>query len=133
MYSLCSVSFSLFKKIFFLNISHKIRFHQCKSEEHELMCSHARIHCLNYGNGCPHIMQRQHIASHLPECPASVIVCNAEWNRWAFGSRERERISVPKGATANYDYNDLGMSLEKVYTNSILFFLNKFGLFVDVI
>ncbi|KAB7493671.1 F-box only protein 30 [Armadillidium nasatum] len=87
------------------------RFHQCKSEEHELICSHVRVRCLNYGNGCPHFIQRQHVASHLPECPASVIVCNAEWNRWAFGSRERERVSVPKGTTANYDYNDLDMSL----------------------
>ncbi|XP_045597654.1 F-box only protein 30 isoform X2 [Procambarus clarkii] len=87
------------------------KFHVCKTEEHRLMCSHERVPCINAGYGCPHWMQRRFIAEHLPFCPASVIICNAEWNRWALGAKEREKVSMAKGLTALYDPTDLDMAL----------------------
>ncbi|XP_042211797.1 F-box only protein 30-like isoform X2 [Homarus americanus] len=87
------------------------KFHICKTEEHRLICSHERVPCINTGYGCPHWMQRRFLAEHLPFCPASVIICNAEWNRWALGAKEREKVSMPKGLTALYDPGDLDMAL----------------------
>ena len=73
------------------------------------MCSHERVPCINAGYGCPLWMQRRFIAEHLPFCPASVVLCNAEWNRWALGAKERERVAMTKGITALYNPTDLGM------------------------
>nr|XP_053646474.1 F-box only protein 30-like [Cherax quadricarinatus] len=87
------------------------RCHVCKMEEHRLICSHERVPCINAGYGCPHWMQRRFVAEHLPFCPASVIICNAEWNRWALGAKEREKVSMAKGLTALYDPTDLDMAL----------------------
>ncbi|XP_037783869.1 F-box only protein 30-like isoform X2 [Penaeus monodon] len=87
------------------------KFHLCKFEEHRLMCSHERVPCINAGYGCPLWMQRRLIAEHLPVCPASVVICNAEWNRWALGAKEREKVSMSKGLIALYNTNDLDMSL----------------------
>ncbi|XP_063608755.1 F-box only protein 30-like isoform X2 [Penaeus indicus] len=87
------------------------KFHICKLEEHRLMCTHERVPCINAGYGCPLWMQRRLIAEHLPVCPASVVICNAEWNRWALGAKEREKVSMSKGLIALYNTNDLDMSL----------------------
>ncbi|ROT79233.1 F-box only protein 30-like [Penaeus vannamei] len=87
------------------------KFHLCKFEEHRLMCSHERVPCINAGYGCPLWMQRRLISEHLPVCPASVVICNAEWNRWALGAKEREKVSMSKGLIALYNTNDLDMSL----------------------
>lgn len=87
------------------------RFHVCKTSEHRLMCSHERVPCINAGYGCPLWMQRRYIAEHLPFCPASVVICNAEWNRWALGAKEREKVAMTKGITALYNPADLDMCL----------------------
>lgn len=58
-------------------------------------------------------MQRRFIAEHLPFCPASVVICNAEWNRWALGAKERERVAMTKGITALYNPMDLGQVIHK--------------------
>lgn len=34
-------------------------------------------------------MKREEIAAHLESCPASVVVCMAEWNRWPVYSKDR--------------------------------------------
>lgn len=57
-------------------------FHMCKHEEHQLLCPNEIVPCLNAGNGCPLTMQRQRLAKHLEVCPASVVCCSREWNRW---------------------------------------------------
>ncbi|XP_071539377.1 F-box only protein 30-like isoform X2 [Panulirus ornatus] len=87
------------------------KFHVCKTDEHRLICSHERVPCINAGYGCPLWMQRRFLAEHLPFCPASVIICNAEWNRWALGAKEREKVAMAKGVTALYDSTDLDMAL----------------------
>lgn len=87
------------------------RFHICKMDEHQEMCSEERVHCINAIYGCPQWMPRRCLSDHLPYCPASVVVCNAEWNRWALGAREREKVAITKGLTALYDSKDLDMAL----------------------
>ncbi|XP_028321535.1 F-box only protein 40 isoform X2 [Gouania willdenowi] len=57
-------------------------FHACKEEEHQLLCPNESVPCLNIDNGCPLSMLRHMLAKHLKVCPASVVCCSHEWNRW---------------------------------------------------
>ncbi|XP_078140069.1 F-box only protein 40 [Centroberyx gerrardi] len=56
--------------------------HMCKEEEHLLLCPNEKVPCLNAGYGCPVSMLRRRLAKHLEVCPASVVSCSQEWNRW---------------------------------------------------
>lgn len=58
------------------------RFHLCKTEEHQLLCLNEKVPCINVLNGCPAKMLRKYLGTHLATCPASVIHCKMEWNRW---------------------------------------------------
>eukprot|EP00096_Caligus_rogercresseyi_P014909 TRINITY_DN7374_c0_g1_i1.p1 TRINITY_DN7374_c0_g1~~TRINITY_DN7374_c0_g1_i1.p1 ORF type:complete len:579 (+),score=86.04 TRINITY_DN7374_c0_g1_i1:76-1812(+) len=65
-------------------------FHACKEFEHmEYLCPNARVPCLNAGYGCELQIPRRELASHLTVCPASLIVCTAEWHRWPLYSSTR--------------------------------------------
>ncbi|XP_068570052.1 F-box only protein 40 [Cebidichthys violaceus] len=57
-------------------------FHMCKQEEHQLLCPNETVPCLNVHYGCPLTMLRHRLAKHLEVCPASVVCCSQEWNRW---------------------------------------------------
>ncbi|XP_031427349.1 F-box only protein 40 isoform X2 [Clupea harengus] len=57
-------------------------FHLCKEEEHALLCPNEKVPCLNVHYGCPFTMCRSRLATHLEVCPASVVCCSVEWNRW---------------------------------------------------
>ncbi|XP_006864259.1 PREDICTED: F-box only protein 40 [Chrysochloris asiatica] len=57
-------------------------FHMCKEAEHELLCPLQQVPCLNSEYGCPLSMARHKLAKHLQVCPASVVCCSMEWNRW---------------------------------------------------
>ncbi|XP_055965414.1 F-box only protein 40 isoform X2 [Sorex fumeus] len=57
-------------------------FHMCKEAEHELLCPLEQVPCLNSEYGCPLSMSRHKLAKHLQFCPASVVCCSMEWNRW---------------------------------------------------
>ncbi|XP_061105290.1 F-box only protein 40-like [Conger conger] len=57
-------------------------FHLCKEEEHQLLCPNEKVPCLNAHYGCPFTMVRSKQAQHLEVCPASVVCCSLEWNRW---------------------------------------------------
>ncbi|KAI9548040.1 hypothetical protein NQZ68_013058 [Dissostichus eleginoides] len=57
-------------------------FHMCKEEEHKLLCPNEMVPCLNVNYGCPLTMLRHRLAKHLEVCPASVVCCSQEWNRW---------------------------------------------------
>ncbi|XP_075053553.1 F-box only protein 40 [Mixophyes fleayi] len=65
------------------------RFHLCKEEEHHLLCPHERVSCLNSVFGCPFSMSRCKQAKHLKVCPASVICCSMDWNRWPIIDRDQ--------------------------------------------
>ncbi|KAG9329923.1 hypothetical protein JZ751_028544 [Albula glossodonta] len=54
----------------------------CKEEEHQLLCPNEKVPCLNAHYGCPFTMSRAKLAQHLRVCPASVVCCSLEWNRW---------------------------------------------------
>lgn len=56
--------------------------HACKREEHQLLCPNETVPCLNALYGCPLHVQRCRLAKHLEVCPASVVCCSQEWNRW---------------------------------------------------
>ncbi|XP_066502633.1 F-box protein 40.1 [Hoplias malabaricus] len=57
-------------------------FHMCKEDEHALLCPNEKVPCLNALYGCPFTMCRSKLAKHLHVCPASVVCCSMEWNRW---------------------------------------------------
>ncbi|KAM7374513.1 hypothetical protein PAMP_007166 [Pampus punctatissimus] len=57
-------------------------FHLCKEEDHLLLCPNVRVPCLNAEYGCPVHLTRSLQAAHLQVCPASVVCCSMEWNRW---------------------------------------------------
>ncbi|KAH0628604.1 hypothetical protein JD844_009960 [Phrynosoma platyrhinos] len=57
-------------------------FHMCKKEEHQLLCPLEQVPCLNSVYGCPFTMARFKVAKHLQVCPASIVSCSMEWNRW---------------------------------------------------
>ncbi len=72
-------------------------FHCCKETEHMLLCPRQVVECLNAQHGCPARMPRSKLGFHLSHCPASVVVCMAEWNRWPMHSSDRQSASA-KGA-----------------------------------
>lgn len=57
-------------------------FHMCKHDEHRLLCPNETVPCLNVDYGCPLTMLRHKLAKHLEVCPASIVCCSQEWNRW---------------------------------------------------
>ncbi|XP_039887948.1 F-box only protein 40-like [Simochromis diagramma] len=57
-------------------------FHLCKEEDHLLLCPNVRVPCINAAYGCPIQLPRSSRAAHLQVCPASVVCCSMEWNRW---------------------------------------------------
>ncbi len=62
-----------------------------------LLCPRQVVECLNAQHGCPARMPISKLGSHLSHCPASVVVCMAEWNRWPMHSSDRQSASA-KGA-----------------------------------
>lgn len=65
-------------------------FHSCKLEEHRLLCPYERLPCLNSGFGCPFTIARVRMAQHLETCPASIVCCTMEWNRWPVSYADRK-------------------------------------------
>ncbi|KAL4624013.1 F-box only protein 30-like [Arapaima gigas] len=65
-------------------------FHSCKSDEHRLLCPLERVPCLNSSFGCPFAVTRSRISEHLAVCPASVVCCTMEWNRWPVSYADRK-------------------------------------------
>uniref|UniRef100_A0A3Q4BLH6 Uncharacterized protein n=1 Tax=Mola mola TaxID=94237 RepID=A0A3Q4BLH6_MOLML len=57
-------------------------FHSCKAKEHHLICPFVRVPCLNSGYGCPATLYRNQMYAHLEVCPAGLVCCTMEWNRW---------------------------------------------------
>lgn len=71
-------------------------FHSCKAIEHKLLCPLERVPCLNHSIGCPFTLARGQMAEHLEVCPAGVVCCTMEWNRWPVNDedyRSYERLS----------------------------------------
>ncbi|XP_033486531.1 F-box only protein 40 [Epinephelus lanceolatus] len=62
--------------------------HMCKEEEHQLLCPNEMVPCLNVSYGCPLTMLRHRLAKHLEVCPASVVCCSQDWNRWPISDKD---------------------------------------------
>ncbi|XP_015667616.1 F-box only protein 40 [Protobothrops mucrosquamatus] len=63
-------------------------FHMCKEDDHKLLCPLEQVSCLNSIYGCPFTMARFKVAKHLQVCPASIVSCSMEWNRWPCADSE---------------------------------------------
>ena len=87
------------------------RFHECKQNDHRLHCSEERVACINHVNGCPVVLPRQQLGSHLETCPASVICCTMEWNRWPLYAPERQARVPFKLANAHARGGQLDVAL----------------------
>ncbi|XP_060735557.1 F-box only protein 30a [Tachysurus vachellii] len=84
-------------------------FHSCKANEHRLLCPYERVPCLNSGFGCPFTIARMKMAQHLGTCPASVVCCTMEWNRWPVSYADRK--SYENLSKEVYDVEQLDMAL----------------------
>ena len=88
-------------------------FHACKQSEHALSCLALKVPCINQCNGCPVMVCRSKLGVHLKRCPASVVVCPGEWNRWPVYSQER-KARVPftqQNLHAKYGQLDVALAL----------------------
>ncbi|KAM9798186.1 F-box only protein 30-like [Neosynchiropus ocellatus] len=99
-------------------------FHSCKIDEHQLLCQLAKVPCLNSSYGCPATLLRRQMTAHLSVCPAGVVCCTMEWNRWPVTclgytsyetlSRELEEVEQLDVALALQDQRTLLESLKAI-------------------
>uniref|UniRef100_UPI0037E941C6 F-box only protein 40 n=1 Tax=Semicossyphus pulcher TaxID=241346 RepID=UPI0037E941C6 len=84
-------------------------FHMCKQDEHQLLCPNETVPCLNKAYGCPLSMLRHRQARHLEVCPASVVCCSQEWNRWPVPETD---LTFYKNVSKNLEGNlDVALAL----------------------
>ncbi|XP_015677851.1 F-box only protein 30 isoform X1 [Protobothrops mucrosquamatus] len=87
-------------------------FHLCKAEEHRLLCPLERVPCLNSGFGCPFTVTRNKIAEHLETCPASVVCCTMEWNRWPVSYADRKSYENLSKDVDEIEQLDMALALQ---------------------
>ncbi|KAM4694860.1 F-box only protein 30 isoform 1-T4 [Discoglossus pictus] len=87
-------------------------FHSCKSDEHRLLCPLERVPCLNSGFGCPFVVSRNKQAEHLQICPASVICCTMEWNRWPVSYADRKSYENLSKDVDGVEQLDMALALQ---------------------
>ncbi|XP_075930780.1 F-box only protein 30-like isoform X1 [Petromyzon marinus] len=109
-------------------------FHACKSQEHRLLCPQERVPCLNAAYGCPLTLARRSVGSHLRSCPASVVCCTMEWNRWPVRVGENQRRPhETQGATTSGDSTEqLDMALAQRDQRMLLESLKVMTLFPEL-
>ncbi|XP_030849255.1 uncharacterized protein LOC574719 isoform X1 [Strongylocentrotus purpuratus] len=97
------------------------RFHRCKEDEHRLLCPNAKTECVNAIYGCPVDIQRRHICRHLEVCPASVVNCTMEWNRWPVYASERQPQQPLQVVPDNFNQLDIALALrdQRMLTKSM--------------
>lgn len=82
-------------------------YHACKQDEHEaFFCPNAIVPCINSVYGCPMRMTRVRLNSHLAHCPASVVTCSHEWNRWQTPTQHQEDMVVSLDGNDSVSEND---------------------------
>uniref|UniRef100_A0A3B3SVC6 F-box protein 30a n=1 Tax=Paramormyrops kingsleyae TaxID=1676925 RepID=A0A3B3SVC6_9TELE len=87
-------------------------FHTCKAGEHRLLCPQERVPCLNSGFGCPFTVARNKIAEHLEVCPASVVCCTMEWNRWPVSYADRTSYESLSKDVDEVEQLDMALALQ---------------------
>ncbi|VDK43217.1 unnamed protein product [Anisakis simplex] len=69
-----------------------IRLHPCKLDDHLIICPKVRVNCPNVLGGCPVVMRRDRISSHLKHCCASVTLCAIQWNRRILSNSAKRKM-----------------------------------------
>ncbi|MFH4984402.1 hypothetical protein AB6A40_011111 [Gnathostoma spinigerum] len=69
-----------------------ITLHACKLEDHLLLCPKLRVPCPNASFGCPLNIRRDKICVHLEHCPASIVLCNLQWNRRVLSKYAKRKL-----------------------------------------
>lgn len=87
-------------------------FHSCKLSEHHLLCPYERVPCLNHGFGCPFTVPRVKMAQHLETCPASVVCCTMEWNRWPVSYADRKSYENLSKEVCDVEQLDMALALQ---------------------
>nr|XP_046229483.1 F-box only protein 30-like [Scatophagus argus] len=87
-------------------------FHSCKVVEHQLMCPLARVPCLNSGYGCPVNLVRNQMYAHLEVCPAGVVCCTMEWNRWPISCLDYTSYESLSRGVEEVEQLDMALALQ---------------------
>lgn len=87
-------------------------FHSCKSEEHQLLCPLLKVPCFNSGYGCPVSLIRDQMSAHLEVCPAGVVCCTMEWNRWPVSCLNYASYESLSHATDEVEQLDMALALQ---------------------
>ncbi|XP_051881267.1 F-box only protein 30a [Pristis pectinata] len=87
-------------------------FHSCKASEHRLLCPLERVPCLNSEFGCPFVIARNKIGEHLEFCPASVVCCTMEWNRWPVSYADRKSYESLSKDCDGVEQLDMALALQ---------------------
>lgn len=87
-------------------------FHSCKSEEHQLLCPLLKVPCVNSGYGCPVSLIRDQMSAHLEVCPAGVVCCTMEWNRWPVNCLNYTSYESLSHATEEVEQLDMALALQ---------------------
>ncbi|XP_054617008.1 F-box only protein 30b [Dunckerocampus dactyliophorus] len=87
-------------------------FHSCKAEEHHLLCPLLRVPCLNSAYGCPAALVRQQMYAHLEVCPAGVVCCTMEWNRWPVSCMDYSSYESLSRGVEEVEQLDMALALQ---------------------
>ncbi|KAM8947085.1 F-box only protein 30 [Pelodytes ibericus] len=87
-------------------------FHSCKAKEHRILCPLERVPCLNKGFGCPFNVTHNKLSEHLQICPASVVCCTMEWNRWPVSYADRKSYENLSKDVDEVEQLDMALALQ---------------------
>ncbi|XP_019953300.1 F-box only protein 30b isoform X2 [Paralichthys olivaceus] len=87
-------------------------FHSCKAGEHHLLCPLVRVPCLNSGYGCPSMLVRNQMYGHLEVCPAGVVCCTMEWNRWPISCLDYTSYESLSRGVEEVEQLDMALALQ---------------------
>lgn len=87
-------------------------FHSCKVDEHSLICPLVRVPCLNSGYGCPLTLVRNQMHAHLEVCPAGVVCCTMEWNRWPISCLDYTSYESLSRGVEEVEQLDMALALQ---------------------
>ncbi|CAL9692456.1 unnamed protein product [Knipowitschia caucasica] len=87
-------------------------FHLCKAEEHQLLCPQLKVSCINSAYGCPVRLMRNQMAAHLAVCPAGVVCCTMEWNRWPVSCHNYSSYESLSHAPEEVEQLDMALALQ---------------------
>ncbi|XP_020797562.2 LOW QUALITY PROTEIN: F-box only protein 30 [Boleophthalmus pectinirostris] len=87
-------------------------FHSCKSQEHQILCPLLKVPCINSTYGCPVSLIRDQMSAHLEVCPAGVVCCTMEWNRWPVSCLNYTSYESLSNATEEVEQLDMALALQ---------------------